>query len=116
MREAGLAAAQRGCPRGAAFGTALSAAVLRRVAAGELPDTARLNRPGRVITFGRRDVVSHGYAAAVEAARIAGYEAVERLAGGRAAAYNGEALNLSRAVHGPTRRARPRPASRRWRR
>ncbi len=93
------------CPRGAAFGTALSAAVLQRVAGGELADTARLNRPGRIVTFGRRDTVSDGYEAAVEAARAAGYDVVERIAGGRAAAYNGAALNLSQAVH------RPRPAS-----
>ncbi len=88
-------------PAGPAFGTALSAAILRRVAADELPETARLNRPGKIVTFGRRDVVSEGYAAAVAAARAGGYEAVERIAGGRAAAYNGEALNLSRAVHRP---------------
>jgi octanoyl-[GcvH]:protein N-octanoyltransferase len=85
------------CPKGAAFGTAVSAAILRRVAAGELPDTARLGRPGRIVTFGRQDAVSAGYPAAVEAARAAGYEAVERIAGGRAAAYNGDALNFSRA-------------------
>jgi lipoate-protein ligase A len=85
------------CPRGAAFGTAVSAAILQRVAAGELPETARLGRPGRIVTFGRRDVVSPGYGAALEAARAAGYEVTERIAGGRAAAYNGSALNLSRA-------------------
>src|SRR5512133_1927513 len=86
------------CPRGAAFGTAISAAILQRVAAGELPDTARLGRPGRIVTFGRRDAVDGRYRQAVAAARAAGYEAVERLAGGRAAAYNGAALTLSRAV------------------
>ena len=89
------------CPDRPALGTALSAAVLERVASGELAETARLDRPGRIVTFGRRDVVSAGYAASVEAARRAGYESVERIAGGRAAAYNGEALNLSRAVRDP---------------
>ena len=89
------------CPRGAAFGTALSAAILQRVAAGDLPETARLNRPGRILTFGRRDTVADGYPAAVEAARAAGYEPVERIAGGRAAAYNGTSLNLSRALRQP---------------
>jgi octanoyl-[GcvH]:protein N-octanoyltransferase len=86
-----------GCPRSAAFGTAVSGAVLQRVAAGELPETARLGTPGRIVTFGRRDAVAAGYPAAVEAARAAGYDVVERIAGGRAAAYNGRALNLSRA-------------------
>jgi lipoate-protein ligase A len=90
-----------GCRRNPAFGTALSAAILRRVAAAELPATARLGTPDRIVTFGRRDVVSDGYPAAVAAARKAGYEAVERIAGGRAAAYNGRALNLSHAYRDP---------------
>jgi octanoyl-[GcvH]:protein N-octanoyltransferase len=92
---------REGCRRNPAFGTALSAAILKRVAGGELPETARLGTPGRIVTFGRRDVVSDGYPAAVAAARKAGFEAVERIAGGRAAAYNGQALNLSHAYHDP---------------
>jgi octanoyl-[GcvH]:protein N-octanoyltransferase len=90
------------CPGSAAFGTAVSGAILQRVAAGELPETARLGTPGRIVTFGRRDAVAEGYPAAVEAARAAGYEVVERIAGGRAAAYNGRALNLSRAHRDPS--------------
>jgi octanoyl-[GcvH]:protein N-octanoyltransferase len=89
------------CPRSAAYGTAVSGAILQRVAAGDLPETARLGTPGRLVTFGRRDAVSAGYKAAVEAARSAGYDVVERIAGGRAAAYNGQALNLSRAHRDP---------------
>jgi octanoyl-[GcvH]:protein N-octanoyltransferase len=89
------------CPRSAAYGTAVSGAILQRVAAGVLPETARLGRPGHLVTFGRRDAVSAGYPAAVEAARSAGYDVVERIAGGRAAAYNGQALNLSRAHRDP---------------
>jgi octanoyl-[GcvH]:protein N-octanoyltransferase len=91
-----------GCPKSAAFGTAVSGAILQRVAAGELAETARLGRPGRIVTFGRRDAVSSGYTAAVKAARSAGYDVVERIAGGRAAAYNGRALNLSRAHRDPS--------------
>ena len=90
-----------GCPGEAALGTAVSNAILQRVAAGKLPDTARLGLPGRILTFGRRDAVCPGYPAALAAAREAGYEVVERLAGGRAAAYNGEAINLSRAQRDP---------------
>ncbi len=90
------------CPGGGVFGTALSAALLQRVAAGELAETARLGRPGRIVTFGRRDTVDEGYGTAVRAALDAGYEAVERLAGGRAAAYNGGALNLSHAFRDPS--------------
>jgi octanoyl-[GcvH]:protein N-octanoyltransferase len=92
---------REGCPRRAALGTAVSNAILQRVAAGELPETARLGKPGRIVTFGRQDAVSDGYPAALEAVYAAGYEAVERIAGGRAAAYNGTALNLSRAHRDP---------------
>jgi octanoyl-[GcvH]:protein N-octanoyltransferase len=91
-----------GCPKSAAFGTAVSNAILQRVAAGDLPETARLGQPGRIVTFGRRDAVSDGYPAALDAARTAGYEAVERIAGGRAAAYNGRAINFSRAHRDPS--------------
>src|SRR5918996_299999 len=38
-----------------AFGTAVSRAILLRVAAGELPETIRLGRPGRSVAFGRQD-------------------------------------------------------------
>jgi lipoate-protein ligase A len=90
-----------GCPGDAALGTAISNAILQRVAAAELPHTARLGRPERILTFGRQDAVAAGFPAAVEAARAAGYEPVERLAGGRAAAYNGAAVNLSIARRDP---------------
>src|SRR5207237_5227311 len=90
------------CPGSASRGTAVSAAILERVAQGAMPETARLGRPGRLVTFGRRDAVSPGYTAAVETARAAGYDVVERIAGGRAAAYNGQALNLSRAHRDPS--------------
>jgi len=89
------------CPADAVLGTAVSNAILQRVAAGQLPETARLGRPGRIVTFGRRDAVCRGYPEALAATRAAGYEAVERLAGGRAAAYNGAAVNLSRARSDP---------------
>ncbi|HZJ29689.1 MAG TPA: hypothetical protein VFD37_06855, partial [Solirubrobacterales bacterium] len=88
------------------MGPAVSRAILERVAAGEIPSTVRLSRPGRVVAFGRRDVVAPGYREAVAAARAAGYEAMERLAGGRAALYFEGALSLTFAV------ADPRPAER----
>ena len=80
-----------------AFGTAVSRAILMRVAAGDLPETVRLGRPGRSVAFGRQDRASPGYPEAVRAARAAGFEAVERLAGGRAALYHEGTLHLSRA-------------------
>ena len=91
-------------PERPALGPALSRAILERVAAGELPETARLGRPGRVVAFGKRDTASAGYRRAVAAAREAGYEAVERLAGGRAAVYTAGSLGFSRAHRDPSPR------------
>ena len=67
--------------------TAVSRALLERVAAGELPDTLRLARPGAMVPFGKQDAVSVGYRAAAAAARELGFEAVLRMAGGRAAVF-----------------------------
>lgn len=83
------------------MGPAISRALLERVAAGEVSETIRLSRPGRVVAFGRQDVVSANYPAAVAAARAAGYEAMERLAGGRAALYFEGALSLTHTVSDP---------------
>jgi octanoyl-[GcvH]:protein N-octanoyltransferase len=71
-----------------ALDVAVSRAVLNRVAAGELPETLRLTRPPAMVAFGRQDVASARYAAAVRAAREHGFEAIERLAGGRAAVFH----------------------------
>lgn len=92
------------------MGPAVSRALLERVAAGELGTTIRLSRPGRVVAFGRQDVVSPNYAQAVGAARAAGFEAMERLAGGRAAAYFEGSLSLTYTVYDrePARRTRAR--------
>jgi octanoyl-[GcvH]:protein N-octanoyltransferase len=81
-----------------AFDIALSRAVLLRVAAGELPETMRLGRPGPMVAFGRRDAASERYAAAVRAARAGGFEAVERLAGGRAAVFCEQTIALAHAA------------------
>ncbi len=80
---------------------------MHRVAAGELPETVRIGRPGRVVAFGKRDTASAGYTSALAAARSAGYDAVERLAGGRAAAYTEGTLSFSHAQ----READPRRAT-----
>ncbi len=71
-----------------AFDTAVSRAVLERVARGELPETFRIGRPGAMVAFGKLDLASPGYAAAAQAARDGGFEAVRRLAGGRAAVFH----------------------------
>jgi octanoyl-[GcvH]:protein N-octanoyltransferase len=66
----------------------VSHAILERVAAGELPETFRLARPGAMVAFGKQDVNSPGYTDAVTAAYAGGFEAVQRLAGGRAAVFH----------------------------
>jgi lipoate-protein ligase A len=76
-------------------GPALSRVLLDQVAAGNRGPTVRLSRPGRVVAFGRRDLNSPGYSKAVTAARNAGFEAMERISGGRAAAYSEGTLSLT---------------------
>ena len=78
---------------------------MHRVAAGELPATLRLHRPARELAFAKQDRAAPGFAAAVEAARRAGFDPVLRLAGGRAAAFTEGTLALawSRPDPRPTR-------------
>ena len=68
--------------------TAVSSAILQRVAAGEIGPTLRIFTPGRIVAFGRQDRTRPGYRNALEAVRAHGFEAVERLAGGRAAVFH----------------------------
>jgi octanoyl-[GcvH]:protein N-octanoyltransferase len=84
-----------------AFGTAVSEAILTRVAAGELPPTLRLHRPGRELAFSKQDRLAPGFERAVAAASAAGFEPVLRLAGGRAAAFHEGTLALARATPDP---------------
>lgn len=69
------------------FDMAITHALLRRVAAGDLPPLVRVFRPGPTVAFGRLDALAPGYAAAAAAARRHGSEPVLRLGGGHAAAY-----------------------------
>jgi octanoyl-[GcvH]:protein N-octanoyltransferase len=78
-----------------AYDVAVSRAILERVAAGELPETIRLARPGAMVAFGKQDRSSAGYAQATRAAREHGFEAVERLAGGRAAVFHEQTIALA---------------------
>jgi octanoyl-[GcvH]:protein N-octanoyltransferase len=88
-------------PEDPVLDTAVSQALLERVAAGELPETLRLGRPGPMVAFAKRDAVADGYAAAARAARSAGFEAVLRMAGGRAAVFHEGTLVLAHAVPDP---------------
>ncbi len=85
-------------PHHPAFDTAVSRAILEEVSVGRLGETFRLYTPGRVVAFGRQDVVAEGYREAVQACRAAGFEAVERLAGGRAAVFHEGTLAFSWAI------------------
>ena len=85
-------------PDDPALDIALSRALMLRVAAGELPETLRIARPGAMVAFGKRDVVGTGYPEAVRAARAGGFEAIERLAGGRASVFHRDTIALAHAV------------------
>lgn len=80
-----------------ALDVAVSRAILLRVAEGGLPATMRLTRPGAMVAFGRQDVASARYLDGVRAARAGGFEAVERLAGGRAAVFHERTLAIAHA-------------------
>jgi lipoate-protein ligase A len=86
---------RRGFPERPAYGTAVSEALLHRVASGELPATLRLHRPARELAFAKQDRAAPGFAEAVRSAREAGFEPVLRLAGGRAAAFTEGTLALA---------------------
>jgi octanoyl-[GcvH]:protein N-octanoyltransferase len=84
-----------------AYDTPVSAAILHRVARGELPDTIRLARPGAMVAFGKQDVSSAGYAQAAAAAGEHGFDAVKRLAGGRAAVFHEQTVAFAWAERKP---------------
>jgi octanoyl-[GcvH]:protein N-octanoyltransferase len=94
-----------GFPHDPALDAAVSRAVMHRVAAGELPETLRLARPGAVVAFAKRDALSPGYPRAVAAARAEGFGAVLRLAGGRAAIFHEGTLEVAHAVPDPDSKA-----------
>ena len=76
-------------PRDPVLDAAITHALLRQVASGEKPPTARIFRPGPTMAFGRLDALDEArYAAARAAARAHGYEPVLRLGGGHAAGYD----------------------------
>jgi lipoate-protein ligase A len=110
MTEEPLLISRQDFTQPAARGTAVARAVLIRVAAGDLPATFRLHRPGRILAFSKQDAASDGFRDAVEVARGFGFEPVVRLAGGRAAVYHEGTLALSWAV--PDRRPAARTEAR----
>lgn len=81
-----------------ALGTAVSHALLVRVASGGLPATFRLHAAQPVLSFGKQDGLHPGFAKAVAAARTAGFTPVLRLAGGRAAVFHEGTLAFAHAT------------------
>ena len=95
----------RAFPDDPAFDVAVSRALLERVAAGKLPESLRLARPGAMVAFAKQDAVAPGFAAAVREARAGGFDAVLRLAGGRAAVFHERTIALAHALPHPEPRA-----------
>lgn len=81
-----------------AFDVAVSRATLDAVAEGTLEGVFRIHVPGPIVAFGGADRSHPGYPAAVRAARAHGFDAVERLAGGRAAVFHESTLAFSWSV------------------
>ena len=84
-----------------ALDTAVSRAVLQRVSEGAEPETLRLFRPAAIVAFGPQDIRASGYQQAVAAARAGGFEAINRLVGGRAAVFHEETLAFSWTIPDP---------------
>src|SRR5439155_4632372 len=112
VRQAGLRTARvsgrrirlitEGFPEPPTRDTAVSHAILRRVSDGLEPETLRLHRPGAIVAFGPIDRHTPGFQEAVDAARAAGYEAILRLAGGRAAVFHEDTIAFSWVVPDPS--------------
>jgi len=92
-------------PERPAFDTAVSRALLRAVGEGRARAALRLHRPGDVVAFSLLDRVQPGFQAAVAAARAQGFDAMLRLAGGRAAVFTRETLAIAWCVPDPEPRA-----------
>lgn len=81
--------------------TAVSHALLRRVARGDAPESLRLYQPDDALLFSSLDARRPGYARALELARAAGFEPVVRLAGGHAAVFLESSLAFAWATADP---------------
>jgi lipoate-protein ligase A len=92
-------------PTRPAYDTAVSRALLVAVGEGRSPAALRLYDPGEVVAFSLLDRVQPGFREAVAAARAQGFDAVLRLAGGRAAVFTRETLGFAWCVPDPEPRA-----------
>ncbi len=92
-------------PERAAFDTALSRALLRAVGEGRAPAALRLYCPGEIVAFSLLDRVQPGFREAVAEARAQGFDAILRLAGGRAAVFTRDTLGFAWCIPDPEPRA-----------
>ena len=95
---------REGRPSPPTMDTAISRAVLARVAEGVEPETLRLHRPGAIVAFGPKDRVTPSFAEAIAAASAQGFGSVLRLAGGRAAVFHEGTIAFSWAIRDPSPR------------
>jgi len=93
-------------PERPAYDTAVSRALLMAVGEGRSPAALRLYEPGDAVAFSLLDRVQPGFRDAVAAARARGFDAVLRLAGGRAAVFTRETLGFAWCIPDPEPRAR----------
>ncbi len=100
-----IAVHEESFPERPAFDTAVSRALLLAVGEGRSPAALRLYDPGDVVAFSLLDRVQPGFREAVAAARAHGFDAVLRLAGGRAAVFTRETLGFAWCVPDPEPRA-----------
>lgn len=89
--------------------TAISHALLRRVAAGTVAESLRLYIPGKALLFSSLDARRPGYAEALDLAEGAGFPPVIRLAGGQAAAFLEESIAFAWAMPDSDARLHIRP-------
>jgi octanoyl-[GcvH]:protein N-octanoyltransferase len=87
-----------GFPERPAYAEALTHALLLQANEGELDEAVRLCVPGRLVSFGKLDAFAPGFAAAVAATERAGFAAVHRVGGGRAAVFHEGTILFSHVV------------------
>ena len=92
-------------PERPAFDTALSRALLLAVGEGRSPAALRLYEPGDAVAFSLLDRAQPGFRSAVAAARAQGFDAMLRLAGGRAAVFTRQTLGFAWCIPDPEPRA-----------
>ncbi len=84
--------------------TAISHAMLRRVAAGSVGDSLRLYVPENALLFSSLDARRPGYARALALAERSGFPSLIRLAGGQAAAFLDQSIAFAWASSDPDAR------------